>query len=85
MDRSREHLGYTDRAVILMRKQLLDAIAAKAAGRDPQMVRRGSNPDALAEMATLSVEAPADADLSGDWWKAYFDGNIPNLALAGRR
>lgn len=85
MDRSREHLGYTDRAVILMRKQLLDAVAAKAAGRDPLMVHRRSKPDPLAELATLSIEVPADADLSGDWWKAYFEGNVPNIALAGGR
>jgi hypothetical protein len=85
MDRSREHLGYTDRAVIMMRKQLLEAIAARAAGRDPLMVHRRSEPDPLVELATLSVEAPADSDLSGDWWKAYFDGKKPNLAVAGQR
>jgi 5,5'-dehydrodivanillate O-demethylase len=35
-DRSREHLGESDRGVILIRKQLLEDIEAVAAGRDPK-------------------------------------------------
>lgn len=35
-DRSREHLGESDRGVILMRKRLLEDTEAVAAGRDPK-------------------------------------------------
>ena len=79
MDRSQEHLGYTDRAVILMRKQMLDAVAATASGRDPMMVQRNGDPDPLAELTVLSVEVPAELDISADWWTPYFEGNRPKL------
>ena len=35
-DRSKEHLGESDRGVILMRKRLLEDVEAVAAGRDPK-------------------------------------------------
>jgi phthalate 4,5-dioxygenase oxygenase subunit len=79
LDRSREHLGYTDRAVALMRRQLLDAVAAKAAGRDPLMVHRSGERDPLADLTVLSVEVPSDLDISADWWPPYFEGNRPKL------
>ena len=80
MDRSNEHLGYTDRAVILMRKQLLDAIAARSDGRDPLMVQRDGEPDPFADLTVLSVEVDAKLELAPDWWKPYFEGNRPSLA-----
>jgi hypothetical protein len=80
MDRSREHLGATDRAVILMRKQLLAAVAAATEGRDPMMVRRAGEPDPFEELTVLSAEISEDLDTSKDWWKPYFNGNTPVLA-----
>jgi 5,5'-dehydrodivanillate O-demethylase oxygenase subunit len=41
-DRTRERLGTTDRGVIMLRKMIMDGIAAVAAGRDPHGVLRGS-------------------------------------------
>jgi 5,5'-dehydrodivanillate O-demethylase len=35
-DRTKEHLGESDRGVILIRKRLLEDLAAVAAGRDPK-------------------------------------------------
>jgi phthalate 4,5-dioxygenase oxygenase subunit len=80
MDRSREHLGATDRAVILMRKQLLAAVVAATSGRDPMMVRRAGEPDPFEELTVLSAEISEDLDTSTDWWKPYFNGNKPVLA-----
>lgn len=79
MDRSNEHLGATDRAVILMRKQLLEAIEDVAAGRDPLMVQRPGGPDPFAAFTVLSVEISADVDTSTEWWTRYFSGNTPAL------
>ena len=39
-DRSMEHLGESDRGVILMRKRLLEDVDSVAAGRDPKGVIR---------------------------------------------
>ena len=82
MDRSHEHLGVTDRAVIVMRKQLLQAIEDVAAGRDPQMVHRPGKPDPFAELTVLSVEVPKDVDVSTEWWRPYFAGNRPLIERA---
>jgi 5,5'-dehydrodivanillate O-demethylase len=41
-DRTKEHLGESDRGVILIRKRLLEDMAAVAAGRDPKGVIRDS-------------------------------------------
>jgi phthalate 4,5-dioxygenase len=69
VDRTREHLGTTDRAVVVMRRQLLDAIADVAADRDPLFVERDGQGDALAEMVVCSKEVAEDADLHGGWWR----------------
>jgi phenylpropionate dioxygenase-like ring-hydroxylating dioxygenase large terminal subunit len=53
VDRSREHLGTSDRAVIAMRKALLDAaLAHRADGASPQAVLR---PELYAARATQTV------------------------------
>jgi phenylpropionate dioxygenase-like ring-hydroxylating dioxygenase large terminal subunit len=71
LDRSQEHLGTTDRAVILMRRQLLAAVADVQAGKDPMFVERGPRSTGLDEMVVLSQEVSADTELAGDWWRAY--------------
>ncbi|HEY5609429.1 MAG TPA: Rieske 2Fe-2S domain-containing protein [Alphaproteobacteria bacterium] len=70
-DRSREHLGTTDRPTIMMRRQLLQAIEDVAAGRDPLLVERDGQPDALAEMEVVSKEMPSTTDPRGDWWRQH--------------
>lgn len=45
MDRSNEHLGTTDRPVILMRRQLLKAVEDVRHGKDPLFVQRAGDPD----------------------------------------
>jgi len=59
IDRSQEHLGTTDRPVMLMRRLLLEAVRDVAAGRDPRFVERDGAPDALAGMRVeVTVEPP---------------------------
>jgi hypothetical protein len=69
MDRTDEHLGTTDRAIIMARRQLLDAIDDVRAGRDPLFVERDGQPSALEEMFVIAAEIPSDGDLAGDWWR----------------
>ena len=66
-DRSLEHLGTTDRGVITMRRQLLDAIASVEAGAEPLMIDRDPNVDPLAEMVVRSAFVPRSAVTIGFW------------------
>jgi phenylpropionate dioxygenase-like ring-hydroxylating dioxygenase large terminal subunit len=54
VDRTTENLGTTDRAIVLMRRQLLRAIDDIKVGRDPMMVRRKVEDYQLAEFFTGS-------------------------------
>lgn len=51
-DRTKEHLGATDRAVAAMRKQMLQAIDDVRAGRDPLLVERDPRADPFAGLVT---------------------------------
>lgn len=68
MDRSNEHLGTTDRPVILMRKQLLKAIDDVRHGKAPLFAERGGSSAAAREVVVRSDTLPASVDVSGDWW-----------------
>ena len=57
VDRSREHLGSTDRAVIAMRQMLLDAIKTVEAGGDPPGLEPASYRHVKASDALLPREA----------------------------
>jgi phthalate 4,5-dioxygenase len=58
VDRSKEHLGTTDRAVIVLRKQLLEATDVVEAGGSP----RGTDPTTYRTVRALDHYIPADAD-----------------------
>jgi phthalate 4,5-dioxygenase len=66
-DRTREHLGVTDRGVILMRRQLLEAIDDVEAGREPLLRRQRGGRDPLADMVVRAAKLPRDADVHGFW------------------
>jgi hypothetical protein len=66
MDRSEEHLGTTDRPVMLMRKQLLQGIEDVRRGGAPLFA---ANPDALIDMTVRSDMLPASTDLFSGWWR----------------
>jgi phenylpropionate dioxygenase-like ring-hydroxylating dioxygenase large terminal subunit len=67
VNRSREHLGVSDRAVILMRRQLLEAIRDIEAGRDPPMTGRGAGVDPLRDLVVVSQNVPAESDTLAVW------------------
>lgn len=83
MDRSEEHLGTTDRPVILMRRQLLKAVEDVQAGRDPLFVEREGDADAAAELVVRSEELPASVDPRGDWWRAAARGEHAGAPVPG--
>ena len=74
MDRSNEHLGTTDRPIILMRKQLLKAVEDVRAGHDPLFVERDGDPNALQELIVRVSTVPATTDIRGDWWREQTAG-----------
>jgi hypothetical protein len=69
MDRSHEHLGTTDRPIILMRRQLLRAVEDVRNGRDPLLVERDGQPNALQDLFVRANTLPASVDTKGGWWR----------------
>ena len=66
LDRSQERLGNTDRAVIVLRQQMLQAIDDIQHGREPLMnTRDGSNP--VADLVVCSAKIPKDRPISRFW------------------
>ena len=68
-DRTREHLGVTDVAVIAMRKQLLNAVGEVQNGRDPLFVNHDASRNPLSEMIVRAQQIPAETPIK-DFWKA---------------
>jgi len=65
-DRGREHLGSTDKGIVLYRRLLVDAIRKNAAGERPLMVLDD------AQARTLSGPAAIDGIGPGGDWEAYW-------------
>jgi phthalate 4,5-dioxygenase len=59
VDRSKEHLGTSDRAIIVMRQLLLEAIAANEAGETP----RGVDPKTFRHVRAVDLQV----NLTGPW------------------
>jgi phthalate 4,5-dioxygenase len=70
MDRSHEHLGTTDRPIILMRRQLLRAVEDVRSGRDPLFVERDGQANALQDLTVRANTLPASTDPKSGWWRA---------------
>jgi phthalate 4,5-dioxygenase len=66
-DRTKEHLGTTDRPVIAMRKMMLDAIEDVRAGRDPLLVNRDPSNHAFEDFVIRSPILPKGTQLHGFW------------------
>jgi hypothetical protein len=74
-DRTLEHLGYTDRAIVAMRKMILRAIQDVQEGKDPPGVVRDETQNDFADVIARDDMLPQEIDWR--WhWKA-------NKALAG--
>lgn len=66
-DRTREHLGTSDRAIILMRRQLLQAIDDIRQGRDPRMAVRDAVADPVKDLVVVSRRVPEEHDSLSVW------------------
>ncbi len=79
-DRTKEHLGYTDRGIIHLRKIMAAAIKDVQEGRDPiHVIRRPEQnrfPDMVARDQVISA--------SGDWQGFWKDRAAPEVAAAAR-
>jgi phthalate 4,5-dioxygenase len=70
LDRSREHLAETDRAVAAMRKMLLSAVEDVRAGKEPVFVLR-DDADPMADLVVIGKQVPAGTDLHAFWRRAH--------------
>jgi len=68
-DRTRENLGYTDRALFTCRKLLLGAIQAVQDGEDPPLTVRNPAENRFAHLVARADEIPSDVDWR-EYWKA---------------
>jgi phthalate 4,5-dioxygenase len=66
-DRTREHLGVTDRAIVVVRRQLLEAIDAVRAGRDPLAVNRDPAQNPHDEVVVRTRRLPGADSIRGFW------------------
>jgi phthalate 4,5-dioxygenase oxygenase subunit len=66
-DRTREHLGTSDRPIILMRRQLLQAIEDIRQGRDPRMFTRDPAANPVKDLVVVSQRVPEDHDSLAVW------------------
>jgi hypothetical protein len=68
-DRSQEHLGYTDQAIVAMRTMMLRAIRDVQEGRDPpHVVRDPTKNDGFGIYARNDLVMPSDVDWH-EFWK----------------
>ena len=67
VDRTKEHLGASDRAVTAMRKLLLAAIEDLREGRDPRMAAGDGAARALRDLVVVSETVPAAMDAKRVW------------------
>jgi phenylpropionate dioxygenase-like ring-hydroxylating dioxygenase large terminal subunit len=67
LDRTTEHLGFTDRGVVLMRRQMLEAIRAVQEGRDPRNVIREPEQNQFPELICMSGKVPKGSGWARQW------------------
>jgi len=66
-DRTSEHLGYTDRGIIVLRKLMLQAIADVEAGLDPLGVVREAERNSFPDLVARDDVLPADVPWRFHW------------------
>lgn len=72
-DRRHEHLGYSDKTIIALRKMLLDALAAMKDGKDPPHVLYDPGKTDFSQLRSIKGVLPAGAD-----WHRVMEGLGPN-------
>ncbi len=68
-DRTREHLGTTDKFIAAARRQILEGIADVEAGREPRHSIRDAADNDLSHIVVLSEVVPEDTDHMAMWKK----------------
>ncbi len=72
-DRTREHLGYSDRTIIALRKLLLRTVGDVAEGKDPPHVIRAARDGDFSRLRSVKGVLPAGTD-----WHKVMEGMGPN-------
>lgn len=78
-DRTQEHLGYTDRAIVAARLRLLLAVREVAAGREAPHVVRDPADNAFGELGAVDLVLPSSMD-----WRTCWKDALKGLAAAAR-
>jgi len=72
-DRSREHLGYSDKTIVALRKLLLNAVRNLAEGKEPRHVIHDPREVDFSRLRSLKGVLPAGTD-----WRKVMEGLGPN-------
>jgi hypothetical protein len=72
-DRSKEHLGYSDKTIIALRKMLMRAVGAVREGKDPPHIIRDPENNDFTKLRSLKGVLPA-----GTPWRKILAGLEPN-------
>jgi hypothetical protein len=74
-DRTKEHLGYSDKTIIALRKMLLRAVSDLAEGKDPPHVIHDAKADDFSRLRSVKGLLPAGTD-----WHKVMEGMGANDA-----
>ena len=74
-DRTREHLGYSDKTIIALRKMLLRAVSDLAEGKEPPHIIRDPMQNDFSKLRSMKGVLPAGTD-----WRKVMEGLGPNEA-----
>ncbi len=72
-DRSKEHLGYSDKTIIALRKMLLRAVSDVAEGKEPPHIILDPQSNDFSKLRSIKGVLPAGTD-----WRQIMDGMGPN-------
>jgi phthalate 4,5-dioxygenase oxygenase subunit len=72
-DRSKEHLGYSDKTIIAFRKMLLRAVSDLAEGKEPPHIIRDPQHNDFSKLRSIKGVLPAGTD-----WRQIMKGMGPN-------
>jgi len=72
-DRSKEHLGYSDKTIIALRKMLLAAVNDLQQGKEPRHIVRDPAMNDFSRLRSIKGVLPAETD-----WRKLMEGLRPN-------
>jgi hypothetical protein len=78
-DRTQEHLGYTDKAIVAARLQLLRAVKAVAKGGEAPHVVRNAAENAFPDLGAVDLVLPSSVD-----WRTAWKDSAAGLSAALR-